>query len=483
MVGPNYQRPAAPTPPAYKEAEGWTPAQPVRRRRPRRLVDGVRRPDAQQPGAAGRGLQPEPGRRRGRLPPGPRPGRRAARGAVSRPSAVNGSATSPASGGGSVDRDGDRRPAAARGTGQRLQHRRWAAPGRRTSGAKVRRAIENAKANAQASAADLANARLSAQMELAADYIALRQLDEQKRLLDADRSHAYARVADDHPEQVPGRQRRQERRAAAPRASSTTPRRSDIDLGQQRAAHEHAIAVLTGEPPAELTIAGRDLELEACRRSRRRCPRPCSSVGPTSPPPSARPRPPAPRSASQVAGLLSDPHPHRRRRLRRRNDRQSVQRRQTLRLVAGRAGAPRPSSTAASPAPRSQAARAAYDQAVANYRQTVLTAFEPGGGQPRRPAGAGARRAAAARRRPTPPTRTLRIAQNQYKAGTVDYTTVVIAQATALGADRRLLQHPGQPADHRRRPDRRPGRRLDHRRPAQEALAGLPGPSVATAPP
>ena len=27
-VGPNYQRPATPTPPAYKEVEGWTTAQP-----------------------------------------------------------------------------------------------------------------------------------------------------------------------------------------------------------------------------------------------------------------------------------------------------------------------------------------------------------------------------------------------------------------------------------------------------------------------
>src|ERR1019366_2831027 len=50
---------------------------------------------------------------------------------------------------------------------------------------KIRRTIENASANAQASASDLANARLSAQMEVAADYIQLRQQDEEKRILDA----------------------------------------------------------------------------------------------------------------------------------------------------------------------------------------------------------------------------------------------------------------------------------------------------------
>ena len=57
----------------------------------------------------------------------------------------------------------------------------------------MRRTIENAQANAQASAADLANARLSAQMELAADYITLRQLDEQKRIFD-DTVTAYAKI-------------------------------------------------------------------------------------------------------------------------------------------------------------------------------------------------------------------------------------------------------------------------------------------------
>src|SRR5579872_1547302 len=29
MVGPNYQRPSVSTPPAFKEAEGWVPAQPA----------------------------------------------------------------------------------------------------------------------------------------------------------------------------------------------------------------------------------------------------------------------------------------------------------------------------------------------------------------------------------------------------------------------------------------------------------------------
>src|SRR5262249_29601844 len=49
---------------------------------------------------------------------------------------------------------------------------------------KIRRTIESDVANAQASEADLAAARLSAQATLATDYIELRVADEQKQLLD-----------------------------------------------------------------------------------------------------------------------------------------------------------------------------------------------------------------------------------------------------------------------------------------------------------
>ncbi|MEI9965592.1 MAG: TolC family protein [Caulobacteraceae bacterium] len=50
---------------------------------------------------------------------------------------------------------------------------------------RIRRTIEAARAQAQASEADIANARLSAQSELALDYVQLRADDEQIRLLNA----------------------------------------------------------------------------------------------------------------------------------------------------------------------------------------------------------------------------------------------------------------------------------------------------------
>ena len=76
MVGPNYHRPRRPTPPAFKEADGWTPAQPsdAADRNDWWTVFGD--PMLNDLEAQGRGLQPDPRRRRGRLPPGPRPGRR-----------------------------------------------------------------------------------------------------------------------------------------------------------------------------------------------------------------------------------------------------------------------------------------------------------------------------------------------------------------------------------------------------------------------
>ena len=48
----------------------------------------------------------------------------------------------------------------------------------------VRRTVEQTRANAQASAALLANVELSLRAELAADYFQMRGLDSQKQLLD-----------------------------------------------------------------------------------------------------------------------------------------------------------------------------------------------------------------------------------------------------------------------------------------------------------
>ncbi len=85
------------------------------------------------------------------------------------------------------------------------------------------------------------------------------------------------------------------------------------------------------------------------------------------------------------------------------------------------------------------AARAGYDQAVANYRQTVLSALQQvednlaaqrvlAAEQPDLQASAAASDQAA------------RILTNQYNAGTVDYTSVVVADAAAYNAHNAELQ-------------------------------------------
>ena len=57
----------------------------------------------------------------------------------------------------------------------------------------MRRTVESDVASAQASAGDLASARLAAQGQLASDYLQLRVADELKRLLDTS-AKAYAEL-------------------------------------------------------------------------------------------------------------------------------------------------------------------------------------------------------------------------------------------------------------------------------------------------
>jgi NodT family efflux transporter outer membrane factor (OMF) lipoprotein len=123
---------------------------------------------------------------------------------------------------------------------------------------RVRRTIEQARENAQASAADLENVNLSLHAELATDYFSLRGLDLQKQLLDStviDFQRAleltqirfHGGVASDVD-------------VSLAQTQLDTARAQSIDTGVQRAQLEHAIAVLTGQaastfsiPPSPLT--------------------------------------------------------------------------------------------------------------------------------------------------------------------------------------------------------------------------------------
>jgi NodT family efflux transporter outer membrane factor (OMF) lipoprotein len=117
----------------------------------------------------------------------------------------------------------------------------------------VRRQIESNVASAQASAATLANARLAAQGALATAYMQLRVADELQRLLTAS-AEAFAQAL-----QIVTNQKRSgttdQSAVDQARAQLEGTRAQLIAVGVSRAQFEHAIAVLIGKPPAELTIA------------------------------------------------------------------------------------------------------------------------------------------------------------------------------------------------------------------------------------
>ena len=304
---------------------------------------------------------------------------------------------------------------------------------------RIRRTVESAKASAQASQADLANARLSAQSELAADYVQLRLADANKALLSAT-VDAYARSL----------KITQNKYAAGVAAKGdvlqaqtqlTTAQASLVDEDRQRTAAEHAIAVLIGVAPADFSLA---------------------------PDADWTPKPP-PTPAGLPATLLQ-----------RRPDIAAAERRAAAAnaqigvQVAGYfpditlSGSYGFGSSALSSLFKSsnaawsyggslaetvfnagatgaavRGARASYDEAVANYRQTTLSAF-----QQVEDALAAARvlqdEAVLRQQASAAADQAEQIALNQYKAGQTDYTSVVVAQATALSDRQALLTLQGQ---------------------------------------
>jgi NodT family efflux transporter outer membrane factor (OMF) lipoprotein len=122
---------------------------------------------------------------------------------------------------------------------------------------RVRRQIESASANAQASAADLANTRLSLQGTLAMTYFQVRGIDLQTKLLQST-VDAYTQTLT-----LTENRRRgglsSESDVEQARTQLEQTRAQLIDLGVQRAKFEHAIAVLIGVPPETYKIAERAL--------------------------------------------------------------------------------------------------------------------------------------------------------------------------------------------------------------------------------
>src|SRR5213596_1750292 len=118
---------------------------------------------------------------------------------------------------------------------------------------RLRRALESSAASAQASAADLAAARLSAQAELASSYFQLRVLDAQQQLL-GDTVTAFDKSLElTRNRYAAGVAAKVDVVQAETQLKSTLAQ--SIDTGVQRAQLEHAIAILIGKLPSELSIA------------------------------------------------------------------------------------------------------------------------------------------------------------------------------------------------------------------------------------
>ncbi len=124
---------------------------------------------------------------------------------------------------------------------------------------RIRRSVEQARANAQASAADLANVDLTLHAEMAADYFALRGLDSEIRLL-------TDTVADLEQQLKLTRQRlaggvSTEVDVAQAQTQLETVRAQLIDLGVARAQYEHAIGTLGNYDLSTFSIPPSPLDL------------------------------------------------------------------------------------------------------------------------------------------------------------------------------------------------------------------------------
>jgi NodT family efflux transporter outer membrane factor (OMF) lipoprotein len=117
---------------------------------------------------------------------------------------------------------------------------------------RIRRSVTAAREQAQATDADLENARLSLHADLAMDYFGLRTADAQAKLLD-DTVKAYQSALQLTQDRFDGGAAPQSDVAQAKtQLDQALVQRTDLQV--QRTQYEHAIAVLIGKPPADLTL-------------------------------------------------------------------------------------------------------------------------------------------------------------------------------------------------------------------------------------
>ncbi|MGH8294332.1 MAG: efflux transporter outer membrane subunit [Steroidobacteraceae bacterium] len=252
-VGPNYHRPATPPAPAFKEAKGWTPAAPAEVSSEDWWLiydDPVLSSLEKQVAVSNQNLKAAVasyyaareavGVTRGSLFPGITLGGTGTRsgGSGSRNQVIGGFVPSgsmnhtlyQASADGSWDLD------------------IWG---------KIRRELESDEAKAQASAADVAAARLSAQAALAEDYFELRAAEQELRLLKTSVQDYQVSLQIAQNRVNAGVTTLADVYTARTQLGNTVAQENTVEL--TRAKLEHAIAVLIGKAPSQLDLAQGEL--------------------------------------------------------------------------------------------------------------------------------------------------------------------------------------------------------------------------------
>jgi NodT family efflux transporter outer membrane factor (OMF) lipoprotein len=118
---------------------------------------------------------------------------------------------------------------------------------------RVRNTIAQSKYAAQASAADVATALLSTQSQLAQDYFQLRAVDEQRRILDSTLGDYETSLQLVQALFRNGLASDEDLAEAETQLDSAEAQATD--LGVARGQYEHALAVLIGVPPAQFSMA------------------------------------------------------------------------------------------------------------------------------------------------------------------------------------------------------------------------------------
>lgn len=292
-----------------------------------------------------------------------------------------------------------------------------------------------ARASAEASAAELVNATLAAQGSLATTYFTLRGLDAQAQMLDTTIASYRRSLVITRNKLVAGTASSADVDTAQATLSNAEANRRDLE--RQRVADETAIAVLVGENPSTFALPNGDWH-------------PVVPAVPGVVPSAVLERRPDIANAERLVAAA--------------NANIGVQRAAffpTLSLSAqlgSNAGALSNLFGAATSlwslgasaaetvldwgarSAKVAGARAAYDAAVATYRQTVLGAFQE---VETNLAGVDGYRAEEVHYRLASQSadRAEQVTRNAYQAGTVDFTSVTAAQATAYAARASLIQN------------------------------------------